>query len=165
MRSILFCACAFFLSSAASAQDSVIVNQDSSPLQISAYNAAYNPGGTRYSTEGITHRVSLQNSGSQAVVAYQIRFVSFDAFNEDMGRPLGGVAIETVPVGGSANGSWNQRAYASFAFEKYGTGVAYVNKVRLADGTVWNADKEFVLRRLQSVQSDLTAEIFETVEE
>lgn len=146
------------------AQTAVIVNQNESPLRIDSYKASYSAGG-RYSTEGILHVVGLSNTGSQEVVAYKIRFVSFDAFNEDMGRPLGGISIETIPVGGVVQGSWNQRAYASFAFEKYGTGVAYVSQVRLADGTVWTADRSYVLAELQKIKSDLTSEIFESAEE
>ena len=162
-RILVLMAVVIFSGNPVAAQEAVAVNQAGSPLRIDSYSAAYNAGG-RYTTEGINHSVSVFNAGDEDVVAYQIRFVSFDAFNEDMGRPLGGVSVDTVPVGGLAKGTWTHRAYAAFAFEKYGTGVAYVSKARLADGTVWTADQNFVLRELQKIKSDLTSEIFESAE-
>jgi len=161
------CAVAFLgaIAAPALAEEAIIINQEGSPLRIDNYTATYNSGVGRYSREGIEHKVQVSNTGQQAVVAYRISFVAFDAFNEEMGRALGGVAIETVSPGANNSGSWRQTPYASFRFQGYGTGVAYVSKARLADGTVWNADQSFVLSKLQEVQQDLTLDIFENVEE
>nr|WP_321442405.1 hypothetical protein [uncultured Hyphomonas sp.] len=165
MKNFLTCvAIASTLTSMASAQEAVVIQQTGSPLEITSYSAQYVEGG-RYSTEGVRHAVTLKNVGSQEVLAYTISFRSFDVFNEDMGRGLGGISIKTLAPGGTTDGSWNQKPYAAFSFEKYGTGVAYISRVRLGDGTIWSADQKFVLSRLQEIQDDLTADIFENKEE
>ena len=159
----LFCA-AISISVVAHAEKALIINQQNSPLNIDSYSVWYTDGGTRYSTEGINHEVSLTNITQQAVTAYKVSFISFDAFNEEMGRALGGVSIETIVGGMSGGGRWKHSPYAAFTFKDYGTGVAYVSKARLADGSIWTADFDFVLARLQEIQADLTADIFESDE-
>ncbi len=150
--------------STAFAQEAVIIQQSGSPLSIDTYSARYNEG-DRYSSEGVVHSVTVSNNGEQDIVAYTVSFRSFDVFNEDMGRGLGGISIQTLKPGESDDGGWRQRPYAAFSFEKYGTGVSYVSRVRLADGTVWSADQDYVLNELQKIQDDLTADIFENTEE
>ena len=152
------------LAFAAQAQEAVIIQQSGSPLEIISYSAQYVEGG-RYSTEGVRHSVTVKNTGDQNIDAYTISFRSFDVFNEDMGRGLGGISIKTLAPNASTDGSWNQRPYAAFSFDTYGTGVAYVSRVRLGDGTIWSADQEYVLSEMQKIQDDLTADIFENKEE
>ena len=156
---------AAFLTLSSQAQEAVVIQQSGSPLEIVSYSAKYVEGGSRYSTEGVSHSVVLRNVGKQNVHAYTIAFRSFDAFNEDMGRGLGGVSIATLGVDGTVSGSWTQKPYAPFSFDKYGTGVAYISRVRLEDGTIWSADQAYVLSELQKIQDDLTADIFESKEE
>lgn len=95
------------------------------------------------------------------MVAYKISFNSFDVFNEDMGRGVGGISVGKIAADSSDTGAWLQRPSAAFSFEKYGTGVAYVSAVRLQDGSVWTFNEDEVLEQLQAISSDLTAEIFE----
>jgi len=158
----LVCACAVAFES--NAQEAVVIQQSGSPLEIVSYSAHYVVGG-RYSTEGVMHSVTLKNTGPQNVFAYTISFRSFDVFNEDMGRGLGGISIATLAPNSTTDGSWTQRPYAPFSFDKYGTGVAYVSRVRLEDGTIWSADQAYVLSQMQKIQDDLTADIFENKEE
>lgn len=146
------------------AEKAVVVQQVGSPLEIVSYTAQYVEGGT-YANEGIRHAVTVKNVGQQNVHAYEISLRSFDAFNEDMGLGLGGISMEVLGVDGSRLGTWVQNPYASFKFDKYGTGVAYVSRVRLEDGTIWSADQAFVLGELQKIQDDLTADIFENKEQ
>lgn len=142
------------------AENAIVIEQPTSPLKIETYTAEYERKSS-YSREGISHNVTLTNVSSQEVVAYRVTFNSFDVFNEDMGRGLGGISIESIPVGGTASGGWKQTPYAAFSFRGYGTGVAYVSEVRLADGTIWSFNQQRVLEELQKISADLTAEIFE----
>ncbi|MFN4183832.1 MAG: hypothetical protein ACK4M6_03540 [Hyphomonas sp.] len=156
--------CCLSLAMASEAQEIVVIQQAGSPLEIIEYSAKYIEGG-RYATEGVNHSVSLRNTGVQNVDAYTVSFRSFDFFNKDMGRGLGGISIETIMPNTTAKGSWTQKPYAAFSFDKYGTGVAYISSVRLGDGTIWSADQKYVLSQMQKIQDDLTADIFENKEE
>jgi len=157
---ILLMSALCMVSSNLSAENAIVIEQPTSPLKIETYTAEYERKSS-YSREGISHNVTLTNTSSQEVVAYRVTFNSFDVFNEDMGRGLGGISIETIPVGGTTSGGWKQSPYAAFSFRGYGTGVAYVSEVRLADGTIWSFNQQRVLEELQKISADLTAEIFE----
>ena len=151
-------ALAFFTYSAAAlGNDGMIIEVPGSPLTITSYEVAYQED-SRYAREGVRHRVTVENDGDQDVSAYGIGFFAFDAFNRNMGRPLTGIDMDTVSVGGSSSGGWVQSVSAAFTFQGYGTGVAYVRKARLADGTVWEGDMEYVLQQLQDIESGLSLE-------
>lgn len=141
----------------ATANETRIIEVPGAPLRIKSYEADYQKE-QKYTREGIRHSVSVMNDGDVEVVAYGIGFFAFDAFNESMGRPLTGIDMDSVAPGLGSSGVWSQRPSAAFTFQNYGTGVAYVRQVRLADGTVWKADMEYVLRELQKIESDLSLE-------
>lgn len=133
------------------AENSVILKQ-TAPLAIAGYSASFISG---YRTsDAIRHHVRVSNASGKEVVAYQIGLASFDAFNGFMGK-FSGWSIEPIAIGGDASGTWEQKPYAAFSFEKFGTGVAYVNAVRFSDGTIWRADIGPVLVELQKFEKDL----------
>lgn len=137
------------------AESSVILKQAASPLVISNYTAKYQVG---YRTsDSIVHEVTVKNNSGKTVEAYQIGLAAFDAFNGFMDK-FNGWSIETIAVDTEKNGSWEQKPYAAFAFQKFGTGVAYVNAVRFSDGTIWRADIGAVLTELQKFEKDLKRE-------
>lgn len=126
------------------------------PLAIVRYEVRYSEDGT-YTTEGIRHSVSIQNSGGKDVVAFGIGFYAFDAFKRYMGSPLNGIAIESIEVSSEPTGNmvWFQRPRAAFTFKHYGIGVSYVRIVRFADGSIWEADMDYVLQELQTIEDGL----------
>ena len=133
-----------------------IIEVPGAPLEIVEYEARYQED-SRYVTEGVRHGVTVRNPGNQAVVALGIGFYAFDAFNRYMGRPLTGISMRTLDAGDTSEGMvWVQRPSAAFTFSSYGMGVAYVRIARLADGTVWEADMDYVLQRLQEFEEGLT---------
>ena len=135
-----------------------VIEVPGAPLEIVEYEARYQEDG-RYVTEGVRHRVIVRNPGNQAVVALGIGFYAFDAFNRYMGRPLTGISMRTLDAGDTSDGMvWVQRPSASFTFREYGTGVAFVRIARLSDGTIWDADMDYVLQRLQELEDGLTLE-------
>ncbi len=125
------------------------VDLPGAPLEITSYTAVYQEGG-RYTTEGIRHVVNYRNRGNKAIVALQLGLVSFNVFNEFIGR-TNGVDISEVDMGEAKQGQWVDRAYGDFAFL---TGVAYVSKVRFSDGEVWEADLAQVAQELSKLERD-----------
>lgn len=156
LKSSVFIAAVAF-SFMALAEEARIIAVPGAPLTITAYQAVYQEDG-RYQTEGVKHSVTVSNGGGNEVAAFGIGFFAFDAFNDNMGRPLTGIDMDSVELGGESSGTWVQRVAAPFTFQKYGTGVAYVRRARLKDGSVWEADLEFVLQELQKIESDLKLE-------
>ena len=137
-----------------------IVEVPGAPLEIATYEARYTslpPDQTGV----IEHTVTLRNIAGQEVVAFGIGFASFDAFNRYMGRPFTGVTIATPSLaidGRTEEMVWTQARSDAFTFRRYGLGVAYVSLVRLVDGTIWEADLDYVLDQLQEIEGSLTLE-------
>lgn len=146
----------------AAAENSVVLKQSAAPLTITSYRASFKEetSGSRYTrptSDQIKHEVTYTNNTGKEIVALQIGLTSFDAFNGFMGR-FSGWSIERIPAGGSKNGEWTQQPYAAFSFQQYGTGVAYVNAVRFADGSIWRANLSEVLAELQKFEKELKKE-------
>jgi len=156
MKSILITlSFTLFLSFSVNAQTVQILDQENPPLIINEFTAKYQEGG-RYSTEGIRYDVSFTNNTDQEIVAYAIGFYAFDVFNRSLGRPLSGFSVSKISPGGSDDGAWVQRVSSPSLFKDYGTGIAYVARARLADGTVWSYDEDSVLSQLQEFEESLT---------
>ena len=129
-----------------------VIAQPGSPIRITAYGAAYQEGAPN-SPEGIRHTVAYENSGDKTMVAVEICLVSFDLFNESLDRTAGLTIRDLVP-GAADKRTWVAHAPGDFSFQ---TGIAYVNRVRFADGTFWNADLRAVGLELKKIQKDFDA--------
>jgi hypothetical protein len=144
------------------AESAVILKQVGSPLTITQYSTKFRSASSasRYSSgnpDEIVHTVNYTNSSSKNIVALQIGLASFDAFNGFMGR-FSGWAVQKIAASESQKGEWDQRPYAAFSFESFGTGVAYVNAVRFEDGSIWRANLKDILSEMQKFEKDLKAE-------
>jgi len=138
-------------------EKSVILPQKSAPLKITLYQAVYQnefKAGSMSHPDQILHSVVYHNVSGKVVVAYQISLVAFDAFNNLMDK-FNGWAIKTLPVDAHDGAEWIQSPYATFSFQIYGTGVAYVNAARFEDGSIWRADLTEVVLELQKFDTDL----------
>jgi hypothetical protein len=142
--------------SVAFAQEVKILNQENAPISITSFTAKYQDGTSRYVSEGIRFDVNFSNISNQDIVAYALGFYAFDVFNRSIGRPLEGYSVSTIKSGSTGSGAWVQRSSSSSLFEKYGTGIAYVARVRLADGTIWNYNSANILKQLQEFEESLT---------
>jgi hypothetical protein len=141
-------------------ENAVILEQKGAPLKIVEYTSEYAPDlSSRYgsSPEQIRHKVVVENISGKTVVAYQIGLVAFDAFNGFMGK-FNGWAVESILTSAKKDGVWSQRPYAVFSFQKYGTGVSYVNAARFEDGSIWRVNSGEVLLELQRFEKSLTKE-------
>ena len=107
----------------------------------------HQPRGTN-SREGIRHTLRYRNVSKRKIVALQFGLLAFDIFNEFQDR-LGGFTIQDVEPGAETYGTWLASARAEAAFY---TGVAYLSKVRFADGEVWSADLDNIARQVQDIE-------------
>ena len=97
--------------------------------------------------------MQYQNKGQKEIVALQLGLVSFDVWNEFLDR-TNGLETESIPPGKTARGSWVASRYADFSFA---TGVAFVRRVRFADGEIWTADEREILDELTKIQKNFDA--------
>jgi hypothetical protein len=132
----------------------IIISQANSPIQITAYTARYVEG-SQYSREGIHHNLTYMNRGAQQVVAIRFGLVTFDVFNQFLGK-TGGISMDDLQIGKSEKGSWINSPYGDFSFN---TGLAYVDMVRFADGTIWKADEATVLDEIRKIEKDFDAKL------
>jgi hypothetical protein len=99
---------------------------------------------------------SWKNTSQQPIVALEIVMLKYDAFDE---RLIGSRFIvqgtdsvnwSPLPAGqSSSDGS------ISFRDEDVFTGIAYVRRVRLGDGTVWRVDESKLLQELKKVAPNI----------
>ena len=133
-----------------------VISQPGSPIRITAYGAAYQEGAPN-SPEGIRHTVAYENSGDRAMAAVEVSLVSFDLFNEFLDRTAG-LTIRDLNPGAGDKRTWVAHAPGDFSFQ---TGIAYVSRVRFADGTFWNADLKAVGLELKKIQKDFDVTILD----
>jgi len=96
------------------------------------------------------------NAGSQAIVAFDIVILKYDAFND---RIYG--ARWTVTGNDSQNWAPLERGQTGIDMifgmttEEVFTGIAYVRAVRFRNGTIWRADAKELLNQLHEVAPDI----------
>ena len=95
---------------------------------------------------------SWRSTAQKPIVAFEIVMLKYDAFDERLigtrfaVQGTNSVDWSPLPPGGSSS----DRAF-SFLDEDVFTGISYVRKVRLADGTVWRVDESKLLAELKKV--------------
>lgn len=95
---------------------------------------------------------SWKSTSQQPIVAIEIVMLKYDAFDE---RLIGSRFI----VQGTNSANWSPLAPGQsssdgsigFRDEDVFTGIAYVRRVRLSDGTVWRVDEPKLLQELKKV--------------
>jgi hypothetical protein len=137
----------------------IIIGQPNSPIEIIGYSASYQERGT-YTTGGIRHNLEYTNRGTQKVQAIRFGLVSFNVFNQYLAK-TGGLSMDDLLPGKKEKGGWVQSPYADFSFL---TGLAYVDLVRLEDGTIWKADEETVLSEIRKIEKDFDAKLLKEKE-
>lgn len=140
--------------------ENITIAAPGAPLELTWFQTGYTPSSDTTPHGSIAFRAQVENRTTQAVLAYGITFFAFDAFNEPLGG-MTGVSMNTVRAGSNETGNWSYEPLAAFRFEKYGTGVAILKMARMADGTVWKVDPEFVLEELRKMEASLTMDDIE----
>jgi len=139
---------------------SVILKQERSPLIILSYESMFEKayqGSYDSHPDRIRHSIKFRNVSNNNIVAVRFGLAAFDTFNCFMGK-LGGMTMDDIASNSEHDAEWKQDAYAAFMFEKYGTGVAYIDAVRAENGAIWRADMTLVLEELRKFEQDLKME-------
>ena len=137
----------------------IVIGQPNSPVEIIGYTARFQRRST-YTTEGIEHSVEYKSRGTQKVVAIRFGLVSFDVFNRFLGK-TGGISMDDLIPAKTQKSEWVSSPYADFSFL---TGLAYVDLVRLEDGTIWQADEATVLDEIRKIEKDFDAKLLKEKE-
>ena len=104
----------------------------------------------RYRRENL--RIEVAARGAEAV-AVKFGVIVYDSFNEFLG---GLTAITMDPP--TALMEWDYTPPYLFKFRKYGVAGVYVRQVRLKDGSIWNADLDFITRESTARRGEVTRE-------
>ena len=132
----------------------MVVTQPESPIQITKYSPRYLAAG-KADAQGINHRVEYRNRTERRIEAVEIGFVEFDIWNEHIDTLVGN-DLDAVGAGKSGDGSWLHDPPAAFIFH---TGIAYVSRVRFADGEIWTASLEETAGQIRSVDASFQADL------
>jgi len=139
------------------AENAVILRQKEAPATVTRYEVAYLPPNAGMAA-GLTHNTTYKNGSGREIIALEVGFAAFDVFNRFLQVSD---QLRIAPLPADRESGWERTTHRSFgirAFEKYGTGIAFVKAVRFADGTVWRADMAEVLAEMQLFDKDLTKE-------
>ena len=98
------------------------------------------------------------NTGGQAIVAFDIVILKYNAFNERINGARWTVTGNNGQDWRPLEPGYRENDSASgLATEEVFTGIAYVRAVRLKNGTVWRADMKELKEKLAKVAPDITA--------
>lgn len=110
--------------------------------------------GNQYADRGTRFEMGLswKNVGSQALVAFEVVVLKYDAFDQ---RVIG----TRWTVTGKNSNNWTPLAVGDsgagdtigYGTEEVFTAIAYVRAARLADGTIWWANEVEVMNSLRKV--------------
>jgi hypothetical protein len=160
--------------------ETFIVNNDNSPVQIISAKAKHIPSETaalakqywkqlykylsdsekeklrRLSREGL--RIIIGAKGDDAV-AVKFGVIAYDAFKEHLG---GLTAITMDPPDNKM--TWDFKPAYLFKFRKYGVVGVYVRQVRLKDGKIWNYSPKVILKEFSQRYKEVTKQQIENLE-
>ena len=133
--------------SPAKSADNKVMEQSHSPIQITAFASEFGGRDNDY----IIFEARYQNASRRPVIGIKFGFIAYDLFNETLGG-VAGVDIDRKGIGAGEDDKGRWQTLARGVASAHDTGIAYVQKVRFADGELWVAD-----------QDDLTAKLNELV--
>lgn len=153
---ILVACLALFLAGPALGQTKIVADQPDSPLTLKQFVAdpgsAPRPGGR--SGGGPLDRILFLargvNVADQEIEAADITFVAFNAYGEMLTHTTTSL-VQTI--GEEQMGQYTAVTETPDA-ATFHTAVAFVKRVRLADGTIWEAGMRPVVRALRGVDPD-----------
>lgn len=131
---------------------SKILDQPNSPIKILTYKSAYGMHSkvalVGEKTEGVRHQAEYQNVSERGILAVQLGYFMFDLFNEYLGD-AGTIEMDLLKPGDKDKSDGVASYGATFL-----TGVAFVSKVRFADGEVWRANLDNIAQELAKIDKE-----------
>jgi hypothetical protein len=122
----------------------IVVQQSNCPIRISSYRAFYKP------ETGLRHTIKYENRSGQKIVAIRFGMLSFDLFHKFLGKTTG-TNVQDMGSGKSEEGYWTTDSGHAAAFY---VGIAWVDSLRLEDGTIWNANEADILSEARREDKD-----------
>ena len=92
------------------------------------------------------------DSERDQIVAVEVGFVAFDTYDDF----IGWTSASSNDPGNPKPGEQVVSSSAPDDLSSFYTGVAYVSRVRLGNGTVWEADLDHVVTALQQLDPSVT---------
>lgn len=124
-----------------------VINNDC-PVEIEDYFCNYN-GGTGMSTiVNIGHGATIKNRSNRNIIAVSVGYLSFNVWNEFLDVMFCEKVTTIAP---------NQKIKTLGCVKEHPkthtffTGVAFVWRVRFEDGEIWNADRDFIINKLNKL--------------
>ncbi len=103
-----------------------------------------------------TQHMGWKNVGDQALAAFEIVILKYDAFNRRMvGIPWTVAGTDSEDWTPLAPGKSDEGIAVDPRREEVFTAVAYVSAARLQDGTVWQADEGSLLDQLRQAAPEI----------
>ena len=133
----------------------IVVNDPELPVSLTSYDGLE----TVYVDRDWQFRADYNVEVREPILAYEVRFIPFNIWGE-RGTTLSATEIKDFAAGKQRmDGVWNYLS-ESDAVQHYGS-VAFIAQVRLADGSLQQADLDAVLDAARSFSEDLTPEDLE----
>lgn len=142
----------------AAAIEDRILTLTGSPVAVDSFAATYQGTSPSRPRPEILVDLNFRNAADQGIVALDLRVRFYDAFNDELGRGLQAFGLISVEPGRDGSLTWSHSPYAAFRFERYGTAVAFVDRVRFRDGTIWKADRQEILTQMREIEDGLSIE-------
>ena len=113
--------------------------------------------GSRFATGEYQYsaQVTLAAHASQAVTAFEVRFITFDVFGERMST-LSATEIEDIAPGGQKTFEWRWNLFRENDASRYFASIAFIANVRTADGQVHRANYDSVLDVVRGFAEEAT---------
>lgn len=120
-------------------------NPPGSPFTITSFSFQYDS--LNRVSDGVYARPIITNASSQTLQAYQIGFIFYGPFNNEL-EARGGLSMRDVAAGQSASPVWAFRFSGDFATT---TVIAFPLRARTADGKIWVADNGYITEQVQKL--------------
>jgi len=133
-----------------------LINSPSCPIRLDGAGVRTVYGDRNYSFEPAGNIAA-----TEAVTAFEVRFMLFDLWGEHM-KTLSGTELHDLDAGTtfalSEVGSWRAR---ETDVAQYLTAVGFIAHVRTGDGRTWRAETSAILQEVEAVKLSLTLEELE----
>ena len=133
-------------------RETILLNVPSCPVQISASSLTFS-----YADRGFQYKGRTTFQTQNPVSAVEIRYIVYDVFGDHL-RNLSNTEAQDFAAGDHVvEGTWNVLRENDVG--EHLTTVAYVAKVRLADGKVWTFQLEPLVAALRSLNLEQKMEV------
>jgi len=129
-----------------------VLSQDDAPVVVYSYDAEVK--GLRKKGKEIVHRLQFANEADTTLVAVEFGVVSLSVFNDVLDVAYR-VSMDTMePAGNADNRSSSEFSVSPVGAFSFYTGIVFVSRTRLGDGSVWEADLDVVRTKIRNRISD-----------